>query len=280
MAPGGTIEQLRASAKAALEADRPLPFSLYTSCTEQRILNAPILKPLLICVLAGVKHLGRDGAIVCPAGRFVFLSNSPTIDMRNIPDHDEYCALLVDFEYGDFHQFPRGAGPGIPHLQGDMDMVLTASLRQFAEWSAYAPPAAWHFRKKELLQLLYQAGHHGVASLATPPSFSHQVCDLVGADIAADWSAKRLTAALAVSETTLRRNQKAEGTDMHAHVNRISLGHALHLLQTTMEPVGLIADRCGYYSQSRFTEKFRRLFGVTPGALRKTRVRPDGKSAG
>lgn len=275
MAVDGTrqelIQQLRASAKASLGTDTPLPFSIYTSRTEQRILNAPIPKPLLICVLAGVKQLGRDSEIVCPAGGFVFLSNSPTIDMRNIPVDEEYFALLMDFEYGDFHQFQRQPGQAKPYLQGELDGVLASTLRQLVEWSAYAPPAAWHFRKKELLQLLYQSGYRDVAALAEPPSFSHQVQDLISSDIAGNWSVERLTAALAVSESTLRRHLKAEGVELHAMVNRTRLGHALHLVQTTREPIGRIADRCGYYSQSRFTEKFRQLFGVTPSELRKTR---------
>lgn len=268
-----SMEQLRAAAKATLETAAPLPFSLYASVREQHILNAPILKPLLVCVLSGLKRLGRHGEVACPAGGFVFLPNSPTIDMRNIPVNDEYCALLIDFEYSDFHQFQPAPGAAKPHLQGRLDEVLARTLRQYVEWSAYAPPAAWHFRRQELLQLLHQAGHD-VAAMAAPPSFSHQLHRMISADIAGDWSARRLAAALAVSESTLRRNLKEEGTGLHAIVNRTRLGHALHLVQTTMQPIGRIADLCGYDSQSRFTEKFKHLFGVTPSELRKTRNTP------
>lgn len=270
----GATATLRAAANAALDTAATLPFSLYTSVREQHILNAPVEQPLLICVLAGVKQLGRRGGVVCPAGGFVFLPNSPTIDMRNIPVNEEYCALLIGFEYSDFHQFQPVPAPAEPHLQGSLDDVLARTLLQFVEWSAYAPPAAWRFRRQELLQLLYQAGYHGIAAMAAPPSFSHQLHRMIGADIAGDWSVKRLTAALAVSESTLRRKLQEEGASLHAIVNRTRLGHALHLVQTTMQPVGRIADLCGYDSQSRFTEKFKQLFGVTPSALRKTRIRP------
>jgi AraC-like DNA-binding protein len=34
-----------------------------------------------------------------------------------------------------------------------------------------------------------------------------------------------------------------------------------------------VAERCGYQSQSRFTDKFKQFFGVTPTELRKTRMR-------
>jgi len=279
MAVDGTAAQLRAAAQTALKHAAQnrvaaLPFSLYTSVQEQHILNAPIEQPLLICVLAGVKRLGRGGEVVCPAGGFVFLPNSPTIDMRNIPVNEEYCALLIGFEYSDFHQFQSAPDPAKRHLQGQLDHVLARSLLQFVEWSAYAPPAAWHFRRQELLQLLYQAGYRDIAAMAAPPSFSHQLHRMISADIAGDWSARRVTAALAVSESTLRRKLQEEGASLPAIVSRTRLGHALHLIQTTMQPIGRIADLCGYDSQSRFTEKFKQLFGVTPGALRKTRMRP------
>lgn len=272
MAVDRSIATLRAAASAALDTGAALPFSLYTSVQEQHILNAPIEQPLLICVLAGVKQLGRCAEVACPAGSFVFLPNRPTIDMRNIPVNEDYCALLFGFETSDFHQFQPVPAPAKAHLQGRLDEVLTSTLQQWVEWSTYAPAAAWHFRRQELLQLLYQSGHHDIAAMAAPPSFSHQLHRMISADIAGDWSVRRVTATLAVSESTLRRKLQEEGASLHAIVNRTRLGHALHLLQTTMQPIGRIADLCGYDSQSRFTEKFKQLFGLTPSALRKTRI--------
>ena len=53
----------------------------------------PIMKPLLICVLDCQKELGA-GKEKVNAGEFVFLSNTPDIDMRNIVQGSEYFALL------------------------------------------------------------------------------------------------------------------------------------------------------------------------------------------
>lgn len=269
------LQELTESAKKTRQVDKPLPFSLYSSITEQHILNAPIMKPLLICVLAGVKQLGKDSEIVCPAGGFVFLSNSPTIDMRNIPVNEEYLAVLIDFEYSDFNQFKRTTNQTKKYFQGNLDYMLAKTLQQYMEWSTYSHPAAWHFRKKELLQIIYQCGYDDVGAIAEHPSLSHQLQDLISEDISGDWSVDRVTAKLALSESTLRRKLKAEGTDIHAIINRTRLGHALHLVQTTMDPIGRIAERCGYSSQSRFTDKFKQLFGITPSELRKTRTARD-----
>jgi AraC-like DNA-binding protein len=275
MVAGQHMQDLMESAKQTRHIDKPLPFSLYSSITEQCILNAPIMKPLLIFVLAGVKQLGKDSEIVCPAGGFVFLSNSPTIDMRNIPVNEEYFAVLIDFDYSDFSQFKRNTNHTKKYFQGQIDHTLERTLKQYMEWATYAPPAAWHFRKKELLQIIYQAGYEDVGVIAEPPSLSHQLQDLVSEDISGEWGVERVTAKLAMSESTLRRKLKAEGTDIHAIINRTRLGHALHLVQTTMDPIGRIAERCGYLSQSRFTDKFKQLFGITPSELRKTRTTRD-----
>ena len=79
-----------------------LPFSVYSSIKEQKLLNVPVVKPLLIAVLDGDKVLGEDGEIECHAGDFIFLSDSPAINMRNIPKDKEYFALLIEFSQEDF----------------------------------------------------------------------------------------------------------------------------------------------------------------------------------
>ncbi|CAN7261930.1 AraC family transcriptional regulator [Pseudoduganella sp. LjRoot289] len=266
------MQELIEAAKKTLNEEKQLPFSVYSSITEQHILNAPVIRPLLIFVLAGVKQLGRDSEIVCPSGGFVFLSNSPTIDMRNIPDDEEYFAVLVEFDHSDFDQFKNRRNSAKKYVQGEIAYVLAKTLQQYMEWSTYAHPEAWHFRRKELLQIIFQLGHEDVSAIAEHPSLSHQVHDLISSDIAGDWGVERLTSKLALSESTFRRKLKAEGTDINAIVNRTRLGHGLHLVQTTMEPIGRIAERCGYISQSRFTDKFKKLFGLTPSELRKTRM--------
>jgi len=44
----------------AVDGDRQLPFSVYTSVKEQRLLDVPVVKPLLVAVLGGNKELGVD----------------------------------------------------------------------------------------------------------------------------------------------------------------------------------------------------------------------------
>lgn len=254
-----------------------LPFALYSSVKEQQILNIPIVKPLLVCVLDGRKQLGDDGEIECAAGSFVFLSNKPRIDMRNIPGGAEYFALLVEFEHDDFNCLPPKQAKTEPFIQGEINQAFQQTLQQFVEWSAFAPPAMWAVRRQEILQLMYHLGYRQVTAIAEPPSLSHKLHSLISADLASDMNADVLAARLALSESTLRRKLAAEGTSLQAIKDKARLSYGLHLVQTTFDPIGRVAERCGFQSQSRFTDKFRQFFGVTPTELRKTRMRDSGE---
>jgi AraC-like DNA-binding protein len=266
------MKELINLAKITSHDDEGLPFSVYSSMKEQRISNVPVLKPLLICVLAGLKQLGRSNKVECPSGNFVFLSNSPNVDMRNIPDEEEYFAVLIEFDYSDFDQFKHKPSACKKYFQGEINSTLEKALQQYIEWSVFAPSETLHFRKRELLQLIYLSGYEDVAAIAEPPSLSHQVYDIMNDNISGGWGVERLAAHLTMSESTLRRKLKAEGTSIQAIRNRTKLGHGLHLVQTTMEHIGRISERCGYQSQSRFTDQFKQQFGMTPTELRRTRM--------
>jgi AraC-like DNA-binding protein len=269
------MEDLVRTAKQMQVAGAPLPFSVYSSVREQKIVNVPIIKPMLICVLGGSKRLGRQGEIVCPSDSFIILSNHPSINMRNIPGEGEYLALIVEFEHEDFTCLPPKTSRTVPFVQGELAAVFVKTLQQFVEWSAFAPQAMWAARRREILQLVYHLGYGQVSAVIEPPSLSHKLHAIISADIANDMNADVLASRLAFSESTLRRKLAAEGTTLQALKDRARLGYGLHLVQSTFEPIGRVAERCGYQSQSRFTDRFKQFFGVTPSELRKTRTRDE-----
>lgn len=267
------MKNLALSVKQVLQEKTALPFSVYSSVKEQHIFNVPVIKPLLICVLDGCKKIGRENEIICPTGSFIFLSNSPRVDMRNIPDSTEYLALLIEFDFKDFDCLSSRKTGKETFFQGSIDPVLQQTLQQFVEWSRFAPSNMWSVRRQEILQLLCHLGYEQVNAIAESPGLSHKLHSLISADISNDLNAGVLSSRLAMSESTLRRKLTAEETSLRAIKDKAKLAHGLHLVQTTFEPIGRIAEQCGYQSQSRFTDKFKQLFGVTPTELRKTRMR-------
>lgn len=268
------MQQLITSLKQVLDTTDQLPFSVYSSVKEQRILNVPIIKPLLICVLDGCKKLGEGNETTCPAGSFVFLSNSANVDMRNIPESSEYFALLIEFDFKDFDSFPSTKANTQTFFQGPINSTFQQTLQQLVEWSTFAPAGMWPIRRQEILQLIYYMGYEQVQSVMESPSLSHKLHSIFSADLSEDLHLDILSSKLAMSESTLRRKLKSEGTSLQMIKDRARLGHGLHLVQSTLQPIGRIAEQCGYQSQSRFTDKFKQLFGITPTDLRKTRM-PD-----
>jgi len=266
------MQQLIQSIKYVLAEKQTLPFSVYTSVMEQHIFNVPVIKPLLICILDGCKKLGHQGEIDCPSGSFIFLSNNLNIDMRNIPSDNEYFALLIEFDDIDFDCLAHQAHNAELYFQGDIETTLESTLRQFVEWSAFAPSDIWYIRRQEILQTLFHLGYQQVCGAMTSSSISHRLHVLISQDIAANLGVAQLAFMLAMSESTLRRKLHDEGTNVQSIKESVRLGHGLHLVQSSHTPIGLIAEQCGYSSQSRFTEKFKQLFRITPSELRKTKL--------
>lgn len=264
--------------KATAQEHAHLPFAVYSSLREQRLFNVPIIKPVFIAVLDGEKRLGKTSDIICPAGSFIFLSNDPMLDMRNIPSEREYFALLIEFEQQDFTVFSSRPKTTQKYVVGKVEKNLQTLLQQFIEWSAVAPAALWPIRRVEILQYLDLLGYHSIRAMVGNTSLSEKVHEFVRANLAEDINSSELCAHLAMSESTLRRKLQAEGTSVQDIKDHTKLGYGLHLLQTSADSIGSIAALCGYQSQSRFSERFKQRFGLTPSELRKTKMQESGEN--
>ncbi len=270
------MDQLIVAAKKSIKKQLYPPFSIYSAHKEQMITNVPIIKPLLIFILNGKKQLGKSHPVECRSGTFVFLSNRPSIDMRNIPIQEEYFALLIDFEYEDFAGLTKTSVPRTEYIHGEINPVIESALLQYIEFSCIAPNTIMQHRKREMLEILYHSGYTEVCHLAEPPSLSEKVQLMISHDLSFDWPVDLIASNLCMSASTLRRKLKAEGTHIQDLRNRSRLAHGLHLLQTTQFSIGAIAEQCGYQSQSRFTQQFKLLFGMTPREIRKSKTRDEG----
>jgi len=265
------MEDLIKLTKQALKQQKKLPFAVYSSIKEQQLLNVPVVKPLLIAVLDGNKELGKNNEISCNKGNFIFLSDSPAINMRNIPKDNEYFALLIEFDYQDFDNLPVSSFNKQRYCLGEITFTLQKCLQQFIEWSLLAPEALWPLRRREIIQLMCHMGHSNILSLAANPKISHKLHTIFSKTPAKELALKDICQQLAMSESTLRRKLALENTTVQKIKDQVKLGLGLHLLQTTNYPVSFIAQECGYQSQSRFTSRFKERFGLTPSELRKTK---------
>jgi AraC-like DNA-binding protein len=266
------MENLLKSIKKTLNENRDRPFSVYTAVKEQKLLNVPIAKPLLIVVLSGDKELGNKSELICHTGDFIFLSDSPSINMRNIPKSQEYFALLIEFDYQDFNGLQSNAHKKADYFIGKTTIELTQCLHQFIEFSLWGPKQLWSLRKREILSLLCHMGHEEILSLLGRHQIKDQLHDMFITQGFHKLTTEKMRVQLAMSESTLRRKLKSEGTNVQNIKDHARLGLALHLLQTSNHSIGVVAEQCGYQSQSRFTQRFKKRFGLTPSELRKTKL--------
>ncbi|WCN11493.1 helix-turn-helix domain-containing protein [Marinomonas mediterranea] len=252
----------------------PLPFFVYSAKDEQRMVNVPVVNPLLIVVLKGHKTLGLGNECLCGPEQFVFLSDSPSVHMRNIPDPNQYVALIIEFERQDFESLSHFAHttPNDSFYVGDLSSELKKSLYQYVEWARWAPKELWSLRRKELLHLLFLTGHSVIPSMVSNHKVSQKLHHIISLHPEKDLPLDALCDELAMSESTLRRRLKSEGVTVQEIKDQVKLGLGMHLLQTTHLPISIISERCGYLSQSRFANRFKTRFGLTPTDLRKTKL--------
>lgn len=85
--------------------------------------------------------------------------------MRNIPKHNSYFAMLIEFNYEDFEGIPSHHANKPDYFIGNTTLALKHCLQQFVESSAWAPEEIIAIRKREILTLLYHLGYTEVVSM-------------------------------------------------------------------------------------------------------------------
>lgn len=68
--------------------------------------------------------------------------------------------------------------------------------------------------------------------------------------------------------TFLRRFRKATGMTTTEYLQRLRVGRARRMLQTTVDPIDAVAWKVGYSDPSAFRKVFTRIVGLTPGEYR------------
>jgi AraC-like DNA-binding protein len=160
---------------------------------------------------------------------------------------------------------------GTPEVLGLACIALQGHLK--AAWQglqepalAEASPALVAHKVVELLLVLAEAGHSFSSEHSV--SLQNQIHALVLQAPEKSWPSADLAQQFHMSESTLLRHLKKEGTSPSHCIRQARLEHGLMLLQTTRQPIGRIAQACGYASHSRFSTAFELCFGLRPLQLR------------
>ncbi len=281
------LEQLYHKLIAHLDTDperKPLGgLGVFHCFQPQSLREIPILQPFLILVIKGQKRMVVNQQEYCiAAGEFVLFPENSVVLMENHPVEKQQVFLSIGLSFSlevvqQFHQTytdqkehwdlsARWKAPAPENI-----IQALSQWFEFCQHNAVDVMVAQH-RHVEFLLLLAQAGMVGHLIQEDRPSWKQKVTEVLAADLAYAWKIRHVCRQLAMSESSLRRRLQQENTSFRCILEDIRLTSALGLLQETYWPISRIADSVGYQSQARFSERFKQRFGISPSALRKTRL--------
>jgi AraC-like DNA-binding protein len=237
-----------------------------------RIRTLTVRQDALILVLKGRKQLlNADAVIEVGPGQGVLIAGGTSWDVVNDPRGDgRYEALALSFDAELVQAFCRDvSAEAAVVLDRALPLPIDGELGEAVRRTLPGRPvsdAVLQHRLQEILLLLHERGITFAPAAAL--SWSDRVRRLVAQQPHADWRVDTIAAKFHMSESSLRRRLEPGGLTLSALVREVRLEAALGLLQTTMLPVGDVAQRCGWESHSRFSAAFQERWGFLPSVLR------------
>jgi AraC-like DNA-binding protein len=282
------LEQCLSDHLACNQDQQPLGgIGLFHCVSPQALRQMPILQPTLILVVRGQKRVqvaGRE--FRAEAGELIIAPVESVVEVGNRPTGKpaKYLSLAIGFAPEAMAQFRRDYGAELgcwedaPRWQAPAPEELLSAMYQWVQWcQQHTPdPLVVRHRQVEFLLTLARAGAAGNL-LAGHEDTRQQIVALLSLDPARDWSVGDVCRRLGTSESSLRRRLREAGTGFREILESVRLVAGLSLLQETFWPIGQVACAVGYQSQSRFAERFKARFGLTPSELRQTRVTVSGE---
>ena len=273
------LEDSRDSSRRTAASNEGL--GLYRCWRPQEVRDVVLPEASALLVLRGRKQLATPSHTwLAGAGELLLVPAETTFWLGNYPDDSgrSYRGVAVRFSTEVIELFRQLYGPELDpdghrdrwHARAPEEFL--DALEQWLSWCHRQVPDALlaRHRRVELLLLLARAGLAGNLLLSHHPSWGRRVRELLLLDPAHPWRMEEMGGRLGVSESTLRRHLQDEGQGFRSLLEEVRLAHGLTLVQESGWPIGRIADAVGYRSQSRFSERFKRRYGLTPRDLRHT----------
>lgn len=251
--------------------DNPLILPFFSQ-QPQQLRRVPFADTCLMLILNGEKQLHQSGQRCFGRGHCLLVPAGSELTFTNQPDANGYLAWVIPLPGNELQHIPPGP---VEHdcrtfIADDLLLILLQQWLQLPAGFRQQPENVSR-RRTEIIHYLQQRGFTASLRAGLLKQWSARVRHLLGSDLSHDWQLTDVCARLAVSESTLRRKLDDEGTGFRDLLSELRLSHGLNLLQVSQLTIQQIADACGYRSASRFSERFRLRFGVSPSELRAQR---------
>lgn len=280
------LKQIRDSLREHLTEDPQRPplggVEVFHCCRSQHLRNVPIRQATAVLVISGQKAMLQSSTTITVApGELLLLPAGCDVEIGNHPVNpgEEYLALAMTFPGECIEQFSRSYGQAelasvtAPLWHAVAPEAMVAAIGQWLDWCRQHPvdPLIARHRQVEILLLLARAGIAANLLLERSGIWRNRVAQLLALDPARAWNAGDVCRRLGVGESTLRRYLQQEQCNFREVLEETRMLAALALLQDTFWPIGQVAEAVGYQSHSRFSDRFRRRFGISPTSLKQTR---------
>lgn len=239
--------------------------------------------PTLMMSVVGKKVITtEDQVFTARPGHIFILPEGVSFDVQNVPDQKKgrYLGLSIQFGPATMSMFRDLYGSRFddwdlsPHWQVGANSKTIASVEAWITWIRRFPADQVQVRHRmvELLLLLAEQGIAGNLILTVHHSWRKRLRQLFILDPARPWRIADACHRLGSSESTLRRNLRVEETGFRELLEEVRLEHGIGLVMSTNMQITQISFACGYQSQSRFAQRFKLRFSMSPIELRNTRT--------
>jgi len=175
--------------------------------------------------------------------------------------------------------------PALGHLRGALPRATTMRRgleRLLEEWSNDSAGSSFALRRHSQLLLLETlrlyaptADHHPGWLRVLSDDRLRPALAAMHSDPGSRWTLSDLARAAHMSRTSFAERFRATaGTPPHAYLTRWRMMLARHALSQGEVPVGALAGRLGYSSESSFSHAFKREVGESPRSYRSRAERP------
>ncbi|GAB0116737.1 helix-turn-helix domain-containing protein [Acidisoma sp. 7E03] len=275
----------RRDTRDALDQGQPAILSAFVTRHRENIGELVLPEAGLVIVIDGCKEVlaGAERRLYRAGDAFI-LPAKARVDVVNEPDPQSgvYRALFIRFPrelvIEGARLWPQYAGRPSTRREPTLTAVLCSAILHCAEALSHPAPMSRKVRDHRILEILLVLAEQGAFQFH-PKYMADSVAEavrlLLRHRLHLPWTAAKAAAALSLSEATLRRRLRAEGTRFQDLLRAERMQAAFIVLHERDADVAEALAATGYRSRSHFGRHFQRRFGETPAAIRLQKRHPS-----
>ncbi|MEZ8824035.1 helix-turn-helix transcriptional regulator [Vibrio amylolyticus] len=255
--------------------NHPYQVTVFRAETLQKLRNVRVHSPCLIQIISGSKRLyWKDTTVDLAQSQLLISEASASLNFENLPQKGLFQSRVYSFQSPPSQSMlelslNKEQESDSPTLA--MDNALLSSLNALFSFNqSEMSQQAQTFWLMGLYQQLAEKGWLHKMFPNRHASLTQKLSQYLSHSPGDDHPLESIAERFAMSRATMMRKLKQEGTQYRELLAEVRLNHALRLMQKEHYSVALLSQLCGYQSEDRFSQRFKRKFGLTPKSYMRT----------